>query len=284
MGQVLHGSATTTEAVRRAIQHSQASLRDLARRVECDVFEGNDPTLAVLLDRQGVVEHYQPEAAAGLDATLFHPQHAWHSTGMAFGHMIGNNARMAVAEMPKSFAAIADAKWRGQLAWASPNYGSSQLVVLKGLLEMHGWDLIEALARNQTMIVRGWPEAENAVATGERQIAGDVSSRAFVAVRNGVPFELIYPEEGVIVYLVAIAITKAAPRPNAARLLVEFCLSDEGQRLYMREFNYPIRRSLGTPEGLVPLANVKQHNVNWDELLDQRTAITRRWTQLLERN
>jgi len=32
MGQVLHASATTTEAVRRAIQHSQESLRTLARR------------------------------------------------------------------------------------------------------------------------------------------------------------------------------------------------------------------------------------------------------------
>jgi len=32
MGQVHHGSATTTEAVRRAIQHSQESLRALAKR------------------------------------------------------------------------------------------------------------------------------------------------------------------------------------------------------------------------------------------------------------
>src|SRR3546814_17061361 len=32
MGQVLQGSATTTEAIRRAIQHSQASLRTLAKR------------------------------------------------------------------------------------------------------------------------------------------------------------------------------------------------------------------------------------------------------------
>src|ERR687897_1278247 len=32
MGQILHGSARTTEAIRRAIQHSQASLRALARR------------------------------------------------------------------------------------------------------------------------------------------------------------------------------------------------------------------------------------------------------------
>src|SRR5512134_3922937 len=32
MGQVLHGSARTTAAIRRAIQHSQASLRQLSRR------------------------------------------------------------------------------------------------------------------------------------------------------------------------------------------------------------------------------------------------------------
>jgi len=32
MGQILHGSARTTEAIRRAIQHSQESLRGLARR------------------------------------------------------------------------------------------------------------------------------------------------------------------------------------------------------------------------------------------------------------
>ncbi|PJK15056.1 IS481 family transposase, partial [Lysobacteraceae bacterium NML07-0707] len=32
MGQILHASATTTEATRRAIQHSQESLRTLAKR------------------------------------------------------------------------------------------------------------------------------------------------------------------------------------------------------------------------------------------------------------
>src|SRR5881409_3831558 len=37
MGQVLHGSARTTAAVRRAIQHSQESLRSLAKR------HGNNP-------------------------------------------------------------------------------------------------------------------------------------------------------------------------------------------------------------------------------------------------
>jgi transposase InsO family protein len=51
MGQVLHGCATTTEAVRRAIQHSQASLRTLARR-----YGINQKTVAKWKRRSSVVD------------------------------------------------------------------------------------------------------------------------------------------------------------------------------------------------------------------------------------
>ena len=49
MGQVLHGSATTTEAVRRAIQHSQESIRALAGR-----YSINPKTVAKWKRRQQV--------------------------------------------------------------------------------------------------------------------------------------------------------------------------------------------------------------------------------------
>ena len=51
MGQVLHGSATTTEAVRRAIQHSQESLRALAKR-----YGINQKTVAKWKKRGSVVD------------------------------------------------------------------------------------------------------------------------------------------------------------------------------------------------------------------------------------
>ena len=51
MGQVLHGCATTTEAVRRAIQHSQESLRVLARR-----YGINPKTVAKWKQRSSVVD------------------------------------------------------------------------------------------------------------------------------------------------------------------------------------------------------------------------------------
>src|SRR6478752_6793994 len=50
MGQVLHGSATT-EAIRRAIQHSQASLRSLAKR-----YGINQKTVAKWKRRSSVVD------------------------------------------------------------------------------------------------------------------------------------------------------------------------------------------------------------------------------------
>src|SRR5258708_1352088 len=51
MGQILHGSATTTEAVRRAIQHSQESLRGLAKR-----YGVNPKTVAKWKSRKSVSE------------------------------------------------------------------------------------------------------------------------------------------------------------------------------------------------------------------------------------
>ncbi len=51
MGQIIHGSATTTEAVRRAIQNSQVSLRALSAR-----FGINQKTVAKRSKRSSVVD------------------------------------------------------------------------------------------------------------------------------------------------------------------------------------------------------------------------------------
>ncbi len=51
MGQVLHGSARTTEAIRRAIQHSEESLRALAKR-----YGINQKTVAKWRKREAVAD------------------------------------------------------------------------------------------------------------------------------------------------------------------------------------------------------------------------------------
>ena len=65
MGQVLHGSATTTEAVRRAIQHSQESLRRLAKR-----YGVNPKTIANRTIKDATVKRYFYETHDQLRAHL----------------------------------------------------------------------------------------------------------------------------------------------------------------------------------------------------------------------
>jgi len=52
MGQVLHGSARTTAAIRRATQHSQESMRALSRR-----YGINPKTVAKWKKRESTVDH-----------------------------------------------------------------------------------------------------------------------------------------------------------------------------------------------------------------------------------
>lgn len=65
MGQVLHGSARTTAAVRRAIQHSQESLSQLAQR-----YDINPKTVAKWKKRTHVEASALYGANAGAGSSL----------------------------------------------------------------------------------------------------------------------------------------------------------------------------------------------------------------------
>lgn len=87
-GQVLHGSATTTEAVRRAIQHSQERLRTLAKRHRdqledgCEVEEASfgrrstdgpkEPSSTVLsIEEEAVIVAFRRYTLLPLDDCLY---------------------------------------------------------------------------------------------------------------------------------------------------------------------------------------------------------------------
>jgi hypothetical protein len=67
MGQVLHGSATTTEAIRRAIQHSQASIRALASR-----YGINPKTVSKWKNRNSVSD--RPTGPKQVQSTVLTPE------------------------------------------------------------------------------------------------------------------------------------------------------------------------------------------------------------------
>src|SRR4051812_32717702 len=81
MGQVLHGSATTTEAIRRAIQHSQASLRALAKRYTTPGAGGSAvPEIEEAIAKGELFRAHAFELAcakAGIEHRTTKPKHPW---------------------------------------------------------------------------------------------------------------------------------------------------------------------------------------------------------------
>ena len=68
MGQVLHGSARTTEAVRRAIQRSEESVRALARRHGISPTTKFDSLTKVSGDSVDIMHHSVHRHRMGEDA------------------------------------------------------------------------------------------------------------------------------------------------------------------------------------------------------------------------
>ena len=57
----------------------------------------------------------------------------------------------------------------------------------------------------------------------------------FPKVKDGAPVQMVFPTEGIPVNPYAAGIPKVSTRQNAARLFLDWCLSEEGQTFTMKE-------------------------------------------------
>ena len=75
----------------------------------------------------------------------------------------------------------------------------------------------------------------DAVIRGEVQMAPVIRNVIFPKVKDGAPVAMVFPTEGIPVNPYAAGIPKSSTRQNAARLFLDWCLSEEGQTFTMKE-------------------------------------------------
>jgi iron(III) transport system substrate-binding protein len=123
-----------------------------------------------------------------------------------------------------------------------------------------GPDYLKALAAQRPIVVATTPQLIDLLVRGEALVGATVDHyRAFEpdAVRAGIVG--VYPAEGMPLANAPIAIFRAAPHPNAARLFVDFVLSAEGQVLLDTDIFrvYSMRKDIAPPPGQVPLVDTR---------------------------
>jgi ABC-type Fe3+ transport system substrate-binding protein len=137
---------------------------------------------------------------------------------------------------------LLDPKWKRKMAWAIHATSSGALgfigTVLAEMGEASGKAYLRALARQDIIGLGG-----SARTMVDQAIAGEfpVVLQAFnhqpvISARLGAPIDWIPMSPAMAVLSVA-GVTKDAPHPNAAKLLVDFFVADEGQKLF-RDADY----------------------------------------------
>ena len=225
------------------VQYSRATSSDVAlkirnearaRRVQADLFDGSNTVF--LLQEANLVAEYQPQAAASWPPQLRDPKGHWTALNLFYWTSAYNTNLVKAEEAPKTYEDLLDPKWKGKIAWTYDLTPGGPPGFVHNILTMFGEEkgteyLKKFAAQEPVTIPAAQRVVLDKVISGEYPLAVMILNyHATISAAQGAPVKWIKMEP-LLESMSLVSIVKDAPHPNAARLFVEFMLSDEGQRV-----------------------------------------------------
>ncbi len=170
-----------------------------------------------------------------------------------------NTSLVKPEDAPKGFVDLLDPKYAGKMVKAHPGYSGTIMTATQQIVRELGWEYFEKLAKQKVLQVQSATEPPKKIEAGERAIAVDGSDYLFwMAKERGSPIEVVHAIEGTPLISNPMAVFKAAPNPNAARLLVAWIMSAEGQQFIVDlSGQYPANKLVKAKAGRPALASIK---------------------------
>lgn len=193
-----------------------------------------------------------------------------------------NTKMMKKEDAPKSYADLADPRFKSKILLGAPENAGSTTLLIKAWLELYGWDFVEKLRKNDVAEMRLQAEATQAVARGEKPICVVAQSWAYTNIKQGAPLEVIFPSDGVVLAETTLIRTKGGPNPNAGLVLADYLFSPEYQADGVGATgSYGSALGVPKPDIFPALADLKRHKVDLAALLKQRGEIIDRWRRIM---
>ncbi len=225
------------------VRYSRATSSDVAlkirnearaRRVQADLFDGSNTVF--MLQEGGLVAEYRPKSAEAYPADLKDPRGLWTALNLFYWTSAYNTNLVKEAEAPKTYEDLLDPKWKGKIAWTNDLTPGGPPGFIHNILATMGEE--KGMAYLRTFAAQGpvsIPAAQRVVL--DHVIAGEyplavmiLNYHATISAAQGAPVRWIKMEP-LLQSMSLVSVVKDAPHPNAARLFVEFMLSDAGQKV-----------------------------------------------------
>ncbi|HET6181982.1 MAG TPA: extracellular solute-binding protein [Acetobacteraceae bacterium] len=229
-----------------------------AKRLSFDVMLAANQAAWIDMTRQGKIARYEsPEYPA-------YPSGAKMDGYWAAAQAIGvipvyNKNMLAPADAPKTWLDLLAPRFAGrkmaiQNAAAGTQFNWSYL-----LTQRLGADYERKFAAQEPVVMATGAQMTDAVTRGEILLAAALDHwRAFTPEAKQAGLVAVFPTEGVPITTAPVGILAGAPHPNAARLFLDFMLSEEGQDLLDTKLYgmYSMRADVPPPQGEPTLSEI----------------------------
>lgn len=208
-----------------------------AGKLMADVVQAPLPVLEILKSK-GVLAPYSSPAAAGY-ADWTRKDDAIQLFGIEYVGLIYNKELVKAADVPKRYEDLADPKWKDKIVMANPANHATTISWLVGLKETvftseEEWmSFLKGLAANKPMFVASFGPTPAPVESGEKLIA--ISMPKYIITKAPAPLDWARVEQPLLGTPRAIAVTSKAPHPNAARLFVDYWLSEKAMGVLAKD-------------------------------------------------
>lgn len=215
---------TQTDIARRAVQEYRVGIKKL------DMFELSSQGL-ILIRNANILQPFHSPHGAAFDAGAIEPERHWVVVRESYTGIGFNTKTIPAARAPKSYDDLLAPEWRGRMAMSGSVSTAGNFVAT--LVLTKGEDFVRRLAAQD---IRVYPVSARALAnliiSGEVELSPTIyNSHVEASVARGAPIGWAAPGQ-VPVTDTAVALAREAPSPHSAMLMIDYLMSEEGQRIY----------------------------------------------------
>ncbi len=206
-----------------------------AKRHSLDMLMSTERRLGGIHAKGWLAEYDAP--VARIYSKELQPDHKFfYHYGITTGSFAYNTDLVKPSEVPKSWDDLLDPKWKGKIGMQDPKTGGggahSFVVRMHGLWGEEKWKkYMDAMGKQISKYGRYF-QVREALASGEVAIQ-------FVAYpdfteplkQKGAPVEWASTPDPMLFLGLSLGVSKFAPHPNAGRLLLNFLISEEAQKI-----------------------------------------------------
>lgn len=245
-----------------------------AGRVNGDIIHVSDPATINDLKKAGRLLPYQSPEYAAYDPKYVDKDFTWFVARGHFLNIAYNPAEVPDDQAPKSFKDLADPRFKGKVGIMDVRLAGGAYYWQYAGWKLYGPQYFADMAKNDPKFYPGHGPINDRVITGELAAGVDLNYLTDQAItENGAPIKAVYPAEGAPMIWSPVGIVRDAPHPNAAKVMMDYLASAEGQKIFNGQYSYSLRPDVAPQEGMTPLKDIKVMETPLDDMIANQGQI-----------